>query len=286
MRSRFLRRIAVGTMVVAAAAGVSLLLGGAANAAPASGSLGALTFIPATGSDTTIITATTSAGCDAAASAADLEVTGPVGSANPVFPPGTVITSTETNTFSTTGSFGVPEGNSLKTAADILKKTLVAGEYDLTVHCQDQFTNQNTPGNFTGAIFFTDPTTYNTGSTQPPSESPSPSPVVSQSPSSSPAPSPMPTDSPTPTPSATSDTSTATPTASSSDAAGATTSSDSGSAGTQAAASTGNLANTGAPIAVIFLGAIILLAAGLLLVVWMKRPKKAELSDGDDTSER
>jgi hypothetical protein len=273
-----------GVLVVTVTAGGAVLLGAAANAAPAPGSLGALTFIPATGSDTTIITATTSAGCDAAASAADLEVTGPVGSADPVFPPGTVITSTETNTFSTTGSFDVPEGNSLKTAADILKKTLVAGEYDLTVHCQDQFTNQNTPGNFTGAIFFTDPTTYNTGSTQPPSGSPSPSPVPS--PVASPTPSPMPTNPPTPTPSATSDTSTATPTASSSDAAGATTSSGSGSAGTQAAASTGNLANTGAPIALIFLGAMILFAAGLMLVVWMKRPKKADLSDGDDTSER
>jgi hypothetical protein len=28
---------------------------------------------------------------------------------------------------------------------------------------------------------------------------------------------------------------------------------------------------------------VILLAAGLALVVWTKRPKKAALSDGDDT---
>src|SRR5581483_225789 len=105
--------------------------------------VGSLTFSPASGLDTTIITATTSAGCPHTSDpttdpdGADLEVTGPVGSANPTFPPGTVITSTETTSFSNTDPFSIAEGVSLKDAADILHTTIQPGEYDFTVTCQN-----------------------------------------------------------------------------------------------------------------------------------------------------
>jgi LPXTG-motif cell wall-anchored protein len=47
--------------------------------------------------------------------------------------------------------------------------------------------------------------------------------------------------------------------------------------GTNAAATSGTpLANTGAPIGFIFLVGLILLSAGLALVVWQQRPKKAK----------
>lgn len=284
MRSRSLRRFAAGSLVVAVTAGGSSLLGGVADAEPHAGTLGTLTFIPLTGSDTEIIKAHTSAGCDAASSAAKMDVTGPVGSTNPVFPPDNpyAIKTAESNDFSNTDPFDIPEANHLKAAADSQGKVLAPGEYDFTVTCVDQDTLKQF-GTFTGAIFFTDATHYNTGSTQPPPGSPSPSPMVS--PSVTPTPNPMSTDSPTPTLSPTSDSATDTPT-STSDAAGATTSSDSGSGGAQPVASSGNLANTGAPIALIFLGGLVLLASGLAFVVWMKRPKKASLSDGNEPSER
>ena len=274
MRSRIFRQFASGALLVAVAAGGAALLSGAANATPAPGSLGTLTFTPGTGLDTQIITASTSAGCSSESNAADLEVTGPVGSTNPTFPPGTVVTTTENNTFSTTSSFTISLGVSLKDAADILHTTIQAGEYDFTVVCQDQdFLTRF--GTFTGSISFTDPTHYNAGTSAgaTPAPSSSPSPGASPSPSPTPAGSPTPAPTDSPMPSATPDSATTTTdTTSPNDGAGATTSSDAGS-GTQPVASTGSLANTGAPIAAIFLGGVILLAAGLALVVWLKRPK-------------
>jgi hypothetical protein len=86
-KNRFLTRFVVVPLVVAVAAGGALLLNGAADAAPASGALGTLIFTPPTGSDTQIISARTSAGCSPESNSADMEVTGPVGSASPVFPP-------------------------------------------------------------------------------------------------------------------------------------------------------------------------------------------------------
>jgi hypothetical protein len=278
VRSRFFRRFAVGTPMVAVAAGESLILGGAANAAPPAGTLGNLTFIPASGSDTQIIIAHTPVPCDEASSAAKMDVTGPVGATNPVFPPNNpyAIATSDSNSWSNTDPFDIPEANHLKAAADSQGKVLAAGEYDFTVTCTNLDTGQAS-GTFTGAIFFTDPTHYNTG------DAPGPSPSPSTSPSPSASPSPSPTDPPTLTPTATPDSTT--PSTSTSDAAGATTSSDPP-VGTQAVASSGTLANTGAPIALAFLGGVILLAVGLALAVWMKRPKKAASGDGGGTSER
>jgi hypothetical protein len=202
VHSKFLIWLLSGVLVIIVTTGGAVVLGGAANAAPAPGTLGTLTFTPTTGSDTQIITASTSAGCSSESNAADLEVTGPVGAATPVFPPGTVITTTQNNTFSTTKSFTIPEGVSLKDAADILHTTIVPGEYDFTVVCQDQdFLTRF--GTFTGAVFFTDATHYNTGAANPPSPSASLTTSPSASPTTSPSASPTTTTSPTTSDSAT-----------------------------------------------------------------------------------
>jgi hypothetical protein len=189
-KKRFLTRFVAAPVVVAVAAGGSLLLGGSANASPAPGTLGTLTMTPATGLDTTIVDATTSGGCDPTSNAASMEVTGPVGATTPVFPPGTTITTTENNTFSTTAPFTVPEDVSLKQAADTLHTTIQPGEYDFTVTCRD-IDFGTAFGTFTGAIFFTDATHYNNGAT------PTPTPIVTPTPTPTPTATPVP---PTPTP--------------------------------------------------------------------------------------
>jgi hypothetical protein len=284
MRSRFFCRLTAGGMVVAVAAAGSLLLGGAANADAAPGTLGTLTFTPATGLDTQIITATTSAGCSPESNSAQMEVTGPVGSATLTFPPRTVITTTESNTFSTTGTFTIPAGLSLKDAADILHTTIVPGEYDFTVVCQDQDLLTEF-GTFTGAVFFSDATHYNTGSTSTPTPTPTPTgePTPTPAPIGEPTPTPTPIGEPTPTPTLTGEP-TPTPAPAPSDFTGTSTPSDSG-GGTQPLASTGTLAKTGTPIGLIFLGGLILVAGGLGLVVWLKRPKRAAVSNGGDTAD-
>jgi hypothetical protein len=280
--SRFFRRFVAGNLVVAIAAGGSLLLGGAANAAPASGTLGALTFTAATGLDTQIISVRTSAGCSRTSNAASMEVTGPVGATTPVFPPGTVITTTEKNTFSTARPFTIPEGVSLKDAADILHTKIVPGEYDFTVFCQDQdFLTKF--GTFTGAIFFTDSTHYNTGAAEPPPVSPKTSP---NKPDSGSATSPGSSDSGTATSPRSSDSGTATSATRLGDGAGGTSTSSDPPDGTQPVASTGVLAKPGASMALIFVGGLILLAAGLSLVMRRKRPKKAASGDEGDTFDR
>ena len=211
-KNRFLTRFVAAPLVVAVAVGGSLLLSGAANANPAPGSRGTLTFAPTTGLDTQIITATTSQGCDSQSNAADLEVTGPIGAATPTFPPRTVITSTESNTFSTTSSFQIPEGTSLKDAASVLHTTIQPGEYDFTVVCQDQ-TFLTEFGTFTGAIFFTDPTHYNTGATPTPTATPTVTPTATPTVTPTATPTVTPTATPTVTPTATPTvTPTATPT--------------------------------------------------------------------------
>jgi hypothetical protein len=74
----------------------------------------------------------------------------------------------------------------------------------------------------------------------------------------------------------TSNSGTTPPPPSTSDIVGMSASADPG-GGTNAAATSGTpLANTGAPIGIIFLVGLILLSAGLALVVWQQRPKKAK----------
>ena len=282
MRGRFARQFVAAPVAIAVAAGGSLLLNGAAGAALAPGSLGALTFTPAQGIDTQIITAHTAAGCDSQSNAARMDVTGPVGAATPTFPPGTVITSTQSNTFSNTGSFDIAIGVSLKDAADVLHTTIKPGEYDFTVVCQDRDLLTEF-GNFTGSIRFTDATHWNTGAA--PSSSPAPSSSSSSSPSPTPSSSPTvsqePSSSASPTPSE-SQTSTS-PTSTTDNAGGVSPSTDS-SGGADTSAQTTPLANTGAPVALIFVVGLVILAAGLVLVLVMQRRRKGALSNGGDTA--
>ena len=206
-KKRFLTRFVAAPVVVAVTAGGSLLLGGAANASPAPGTLGTLTMTPSTGLDITIVSATTSAGCDPSSNAASMDVTGPIGATTPTFPPGTNITTTQQNNFSTTNPFTVPEDVSLKQAADTLHTTIQPGEYDFTLTCRD-IDFGTAFGTFTGAIFFTDPTHYNNGTTPTPSPivtptptpivTPTPTPVVTPTPIVTPTPTPIVTPTPTP----------------------------------------------------------------------------------------
>jgi hypothetical protein len=182
------------------------MLGGVANAAPPAGTLGTLTFDPTTGSNTQIITATTSRGCDTpdgVTAAARMDVTGPVGAADPTFPPTNPypITSAQSNTVSTTDPFPIAEGNHLQQAADTRGKPIQAGEYDFTVTCVDADTLQKY-GTFTGAIYFTDPTHYQTTD---PNATPTATPVVTATPTATPVVTATPTATPvvTATPTAT-----------------------------------------------------------------------------------
>jgi hypothetical protein len=162
-KNRFLTRLASGALVAAVAVGGSLLTGGVANAAPPPGTLGTLTITPATGSDTTAPTARTSAPCPTTAQGANLLITGPVGAAAPTFPPDNpypIVTFTDVS-FSTTDPFDLSFELSLKDAAADRGKTLQAGEYDLTAQCVKRL-GSGVEGTFTGALFFTSPTAYQT----------------------------------------------------------------------------------------------------------------------------
>lgn len=164
-KNRFLTRLLSGALVAAVAAGSALLLGGVANAAPPAGTLGTLTITPATGTDVTALNARTSAPCPTSADSSVVFVTGPVGAANPTFPPDNpfpIVTTTKAS-FSTTDPFDLPFGLTLKDAATDRGTSLQAGEYDVTAKCVKGLT-QASFGTFTAAIFFTSPTTYNTGS--------------------------------------------------------------------------------------------------------------------------
>ncbi|HEY6423395.1 MAG TPA: Ig-like domain-containing protein [Pseudonocardiaceae bacterium] len=165
--NRSFRRLTAAALVVAIAAGGALLFGRVANAAPAAGTLGTLTLTApgggSTGSDLTIPTALTSGPCPTTASAANMVVTGPVGAATQTFPPDNPfpIRTTQATSFSTARAFNIAAGRDLKNAADSRGTQLAAGEYDFTVHCVDL--NILTDfGTFTGAIFFTSPTAWQT----------------------------------------------------------------------------------------------------------------------------
>jgi hypothetical protein len=126
-----------------------------------------------------------------------------VGPADSPFPPGNPynITTTESTDYSQTDPFTVPFGVSLQTAANDRGKPLTVGEYDFTVHCVDSFTSHDF-GTFTGAEFFTDATTYNTGSAATPTPAPTgtPVPTVTPTPVGSPTPTPQVTPTPAGTP--------------------------------------------------------------------------------------
>jgi hypothetical protein len=151
-KNRFLSRITAGALVVAVASGAALLLGGVATAAPPPGSLGSLGLTPATGTDLDNPTVTTSAGCPNTADQFNVVVTGPNGFNTPV------ITTSDVG-ISFTGPFSAKFGQDMKDAAAEQGKTLVAGEYDVSLRCVDGLTG-DVKGNFTTAMNFSSPTAY------------------------------------------------------------------------------------------------------------------------------
>src|SRR5262249_52426583 len=69
-----------------------------------------------------------------------------------------IVTTTKAS-FSTTDPFDLPFRINLKDAATDRGKTLQAGEYDVTARCVKGLT-QEVLGTFTGALYFTSPTAY------------------------------------------------------------------------------------------------------------------------------
>ncbi len=168
-RNKSLTRLLSGAVVAAVTAGAGLLAGGVANADPPTGDLGTLTITPSPGSDLSAASARTSAGCPTTANAANLLITGPVGATNPTFPPANpYLLTTGHAAFSTDGAFDLPFRKTLKDAAVERSTTLQPGEYDLSGQCVDGLAG-TVFGTFTGAIYFTTPTLYQT--TNPASES-------------------------------------------------------------------------------------------------------------------
>ncbi len=256
--------------MLAVSGAAAMLAVGGANADPPPGTIGPLTLTPATGTDVTVPQVeTTDAGCPTTVDSFNVIINGPGLS-------DIIVVSTDTlpeGGGKITRSFGF----SLKDAAAANNTSLSAGEYDVTLRCLDGLT-QDVAGTFTTAMIFDTPTTWhafgspttattttsvtatNTSSTTPQSTSVTDTVASSTTESSSTAPS-------------SSDSDTATPSMTTSDVGGAsTTSSDEGGT-TNATTPTGGLASTGAPVGVLFFAGVILLAMGLLLLVWLQRPK-------------
>jgi hypothetical protein len=160
MRITRLAAIGAATAVIAGAAVVLGVAG--ASAAPPAGTLGTLSFQPASGTDVVAIQVTTSAGCAQDADGYNIFVRGPgaFGTANGG--QGFLITSTNSANFSTTAPMTIAFGENMKDAATDLGTTLVAGEYPVIFQCVDTFLG-DVKGTFTGSLTFTSPTAYNTG---------------------------------------------------------------------------------------------------------------------------
>src|SRR5262249_50049579 len=131
--------------------------------------------------------------------------------------------------------------------------TLVAGTYDVTVNCLDSF-SQDIKGSFTGALIFTSPTQYHsgTGSTASPSASASASTSASASASPSDSASASPSDS------------------ASASASGSASASPSASPSSGA----GGMPITGSPAALYAVGGILLLGLGIAGVAMAVRRRR------------
>jgi uncharacterized membrane protein (DUF441 family) len=120
--------------------------------------LGTLTFSPATGADTSPILVTTHstgtpAGCPAGASSVQATINGPTGWSNVQGIGNT------TSDVSNTADFSIPLADTMSGLASSNGLTIVAGRYDFTMVCQDSLGTQSF-GSFTGSLFFTDATHY------------------------------------------------------------------------------------------------------------------------------
>ena len=261
------RRLAATGAAFTACAAAALLTGVVASAAPPPND-GPLTLTPATGSDTTVPTVTTPAPCPDTADSYNGLVKGPNGF------DGTVI-NTQSAGISFTNPFSVEFSNSMLVVSQVIGKPIVAGEYDIFFNCIDGLTG-DVKRSFTTAMIFSDPTHYTVSGTAPPPSSPGPTPTPSPTstpgstttahPSPSPTPSSTPA-SPTPQPSTVSAAPVPTDTAGTSPSTGST-------GGSQPLGSSTSLARTGAPIGIAFLSGVLLVAVGLVVLVWVRRPRK------------
>ena len=192
-------RLTAGAAVLAVSGAAAAVTTVAASAAPGDGTL---TLVPETGTDQSVLTATTSAPCpaDGNTDSYDVEVQGP----------GTfsgVLSGNASAGFSNTAPFNAQFAQSMAVFASSTNQTIVAGKYTIVLRCTDDLDMESR--RFTGSITFSDPTHYTvdssgpTPSPTPPGSTPTPSPTPPEStPTPSPTPSPTPPGS-TPTPSPT-----------------------------------------------------------------------------------
>ncbi|AWZ16512.1 DUF916 domain-containing protein [Streptomyces sp. ICC1] len=150
------RSAAVAASAVAAAlAGLALTSPTAAQAAPA----GSATVNPATGADTSSIDLTTSAACPAPATNILVKVAGkgfPAEGKN-------VVGNSPISTYgqAPSGGINVPLTMTMRDYANEAGFSVLEGRYDLTVVCRKAF-GSDTYGDFTGSVWFTSNTAYQT----------------------------------------------------------------------------------------------------------------------------
>ena len=152
MRFSLPRPVAAGLVTAVAAAAV-VLGAGVANAAV----IGTLTFPPPTGVDATPMSVDTSAACPGGTNIlGKVYGTGfPTAGYNVVS--NTAITALQTNA---AGGYVIPLGNTLQYyAAQQSPAATLSGKYDIVVTCRPAL-GSTTYGDFSGSIWFTTPTTY------------------------------------------------------------------------------------------------------------------------------
>lgn len=154
--------------------------------------VGSLTLSPATGTDTSAINYTTSAGCPSG----DSFYTLLFGAGMP--DAGEVVTSKTSAGFSSSGPISSAFQNTPQSYATKNNATL-SGTYDVVLRCTSGLSNDS-KGDYRGRLTFTSPTTY-TANGAAPSSSPSPSATPSAPPSATSTPSPSGSGTPAPSPS-------------------------------------------------------------------------------------
>ncbi len=157
------RRTLLVSTVTAVAASAAVLVAGNSQAAV----IGSLAFTPATGADTASITVTTSGPCtDAAATNLQAKVFGAG------FPESgqVVVSNSAVSAYSTSGSGGyiVPLAQSMRDFANQqASPATLSGKYDFVLTCRTNV-NQTSLGDFTGSLWFTSNTAYQSTDPSPP----------------------------------------------------------------------------------------------------------------------
>lgn len=148
---KLLRSAAVSALALAIGGGVVVVSGAAAQAAV----LGTITFSPATGSDSSSITLTTNALCDAGTNVQASMSGGPAGN---VFSNVNVSPNQSQGSVSNGTGYSIPLTDTMRGFAQAAGFTTLGGKYDFTIQCKNAFSG--TFGTFTGSIWFTSNTAY------------------------------------------------------------------------------------------------------------------------------